>query len=120
MDILKPYKFLIYNDDDVIVLQSDIQAKIMLENYEDIFLDGTFFSAPKCVYQILVIRVNVKHSNKYATTGFTLCKNKTEKLYRLILYEINKNLNTKGGKIFKLKNIHIDFEIAISNTIINI
>ena len=97
-------KFLIYNDEDVIVLQSDIQARIMLENYEDIFLDGTFFSAPKCLYQILIIRVNFKHSYKYATTGFALCKNKTEKLYRLILYEINKNLNAIGGKIFRPNN----------------
>ena len=113
-------KFLIYNDEDVIVLQSDIQAKIMLKNYEDIFLDGTFFSDPKCIYQILIIRVNLKHSNKYATTGFALCKNKTEKLYRLIIYEINKNLNAIGGKIFKPNNIHIDFEIALSNAIINI
>ena len=62
--------FVIYNDNNVIILQSKIQSKIIFENSDDIFLDGTFYSAPKCVYQILIIRVNIKGTRTYATTCF--------------------------------------------------
>ena len=110
--------FVIYNDNNVIILQSKIQSKIMFENSDDIFLDGTFYSAPKCVYQILIIRVNIKGTRTYATTCFALCSNKKEELYYLILSEINKNLNYNNDGIFKPYKIHIDFEIGLSNAII--
>ena len=84
----------------------------MFENSDDIFLDGTFYSAPKCVYQILIIRVNIKGTRTYATTCFALCSNKKEELYYLILSEINKNLNYNNDGIFKPFKIHIDFEIG--------
>ena len=112
--------FVIYNDNNVIILQSKFQSKIMFENSDDIFLDGTFYSAPKCVYQILIIRVNIKGTRTYATTCFALCSNKKEELYYLILSEINKNLNYNNDGIFKPYKIHIDFEIGLSNAIIRV
>ena len=112
--------FVIYNDNNVIILQSKFQSKIMFENSDDIFLDGTFYSAPKSVYQILIIRVNIKGTHTYATTCFALCSNKKEELYYLILSEINKNLNFNNDGIFKPFKIHIDFEIGLSNAIIRV
>ena len=35
----------------------------MSENSKDIFIDGTFYSAPKFVNQIIIIRVNIKNTN---------------------------------------------------------
>ena len=113
-------KFLVYHDEELIILQSKIQAKIMYDNSKDVFIDGTFYSAPKAIYQIIIIRVNIEDTNRFATTGFALCKNKTELLYKKLLLEINKNINYEINKIFKPTFIHIDFELALSNAIINV
>ena len=91
----------------------------MFENNKDLVIDGIFFSAPKCIYQILIIRVKDNHSTKYTTICFALCKNKIEQLYKWIISEINKNINIKNGKKFKNKNVDIYFEITLSNAIIN-
>ena len=50
----------------------------MSSKSEELFIDRTFYSAPKCVYQILIIRVNIKDTRQYATTCFALCNNKKE------------------------------------------
>lgn len=61
-------KFVIYKDGKVIILQSEFQSKIIYENSEDIFIYRTFYSVPKCLYQILIVRVNIKDNQQYATT----------------------------------------------------
>ena len=96
-------KFVIFKDDNVIILQSEFQSKIMSANSEDIFIDGTFYSAPKCVYQILIIRVNIKDTRQYSTTCFVLCNNKKEELYYKVLSEISKNMNFVNRKYLNLK-----------------
>ena len=72
----------------------------MFENSNDIFIDGTFFSAPKSMHQIIIIRVILKNTNNYYTTCFALCKNKKETLYNIHFSEINKNLNCINKIIF--------------------
>ena len=54
----------------------------MYENYVDFFIEGSFYPALKCIYQILNIRVNIKNTNKYITTCFALCKNKKENMHK--------------------------------------
>jgi len=110
-------KFLVYHDEELIILQSNIQAKIMYDNSKDIFIDGTFYSAPKAIYpiiiiiiMIIIIRVNIEDTNRLSTTCFALCKNKAELLYKKLLLEINKNINYEINKIFKPTFIHIDFD----------
>ena len=105
-------KFLVYHEEELIILQSNIQVIIMFDNTKNVFIDWTFYSAPKAIYQIIIIRVNIEGPNRFATTCFALCKNKTELLY------INKNINYEINKIFKPTFIHIDFELALSNAII--
>lgn len=75
----------------------------MYENYEDIFLDETFYSAPKCIYQILIIRVSIKNTNKNIATFFSSRKNKKETCIKLILIEINKKLNFNNDKLYHLQ-----------------
>lgn len=95
--------------------QSKDQAKITIDNSEDLFIEGTFFSAPKSIYQIIIIRVNLNNYFKYFSVCFELCLNKIESLYKKLFYELNKNLRNKIEKLkrsFKFfpKNIHLDFE----------
>ena len=71
-------QFLIYKFEKIAIFQSELQSKLKFENYSDIFIDGTFFSTPKGIYQIIIIRVAVESHHKYFTTFFTLSSNKTE------------------------------------------
>ena len=84
----------------------------MYDNSEDIFIDWTFYSALKCVYQILIVRVNIKGTQQYTTTCLALCTNKKEELYYKILSEINRNINFTRKKYLTLKE-----EFALSNSI---
>ena len=92
----------------------------MFENYSHIFIDGTFFSAPKGVYQIIITRVALESHHKYFTTSFTLSSNKKEDTYKEI-FKINNNnikeyqLKNKHKINFRPKNIHCDMEIALIN-----
>ena len=72
------------------------------------------------MYQILIIRVNIKGTRTYANTCYALNSNKKEEIYYLIISEINKNLSYNNGGIFKPFKIHIDFEIGLSNAIIRV
>ena len=81
------------------IFQSEDQAKIMIDNSEDLFIVGTFFSAPKSIYQIIIIRVNLINYFKYFTVCVALCLNKTESLYKKLFYELNKNLRNKIEKL---------------------
>ena len=70
LDFESPYtqtknnkQFLIYKSEKIAIFQSELQSKLMYENYTDIFTDGTFFSAPKGVYQIIITRVALEALN---------------------------------------------------------
>lgn len=118
---LKGDQFLIFNDDSILIFQSDIQAKIFKDNINDVFIDGTFYSAPKALYQIIIIRNNVTEQKNYFTTCFALCVNKSEETYKKLFIEVNKNLKRLyPDNDIEPKNIHIDFELALSNAIIGI
>ena len=69
---------------------------------------------------------NNNNKSKYKRNSYicnyllSLCSNKKEELYYLILSEINKNINYNNDGIFKPCKIHIDFEIGLSNAIIRV
>ena len=94
----------------------------MYENYTDIFTDGTFFSAQKGVYQIIITRVALEAHHKYFTTSFTLSSDKKEDTYKELFNIINNNikdyqLKNKLKINFRPKNIHCDMEIVLINAI---
>ena len=106
LDLESPYtktknnkQFLIYKSEKIAIFQSELQTKLMFENYSDIFIDGTFFSASKGVYQIIITRVELESYHKYFTTSFTLSSNKKEDTYKEIFNIINNNI-----KKYQLKN----------------
>ena len=61
------------------------------------------------------MRVNIKDTNRFETTCFVFCKNKTELLFKKLFLEINKNMNSENNKIFKPTFIRVDFELELSN-----
>ena len=94
----------------------------MLDNCTNIFIDGTFFSAPIGVYQIIVLRVALENHHKYFTTSFALALDKKEETYKEILNKINNNIKTYALKHnlklnYKPKNIHCDMELSLINSI---
>ncbi|KAL6600144.1 hypothetical protein U3516DRAFT_762088 [Neocallimastix sp. 'constans'] len=52
--------FMIFKNFNLIIFQSPFQAKLFWEYNDDIFVDGTFFIAPKFSYQIFITRTYVK------------------------------------------------------------
>lgn len=115
-------EFLIYKSNKIAIFQSEIQTKIMLDNCSDIFIDGTFFSAPIGVYQIIVLRVALENHHKYFTTSFALALDKKEETYKDILNKINNNIKTYALKHnlkinYKPKIIHCDMELSLINSI---
>ena len=129
LDLESPYtqtkndkQFLIYKSEKIAIFQSELQSKLMFENYSDILIDGTFFSVPKCVYQIIITRFALEYHHKYFTTSFTLSSNKKEDTYKEIFKIINNNikeyqLKNKLKINFRPKNIHCDMEIVLINAI---
>ncbi|KAG4104615.1 hypothetical protein H8356DRAFT_1357683 [Neocallimastix lanati (nom. inval.)] len=52
--------FMIFKNSNLIIFQSPFQAKLFREYNDDIFVDGTFFIAPKFSYQIFITRTYAK------------------------------------------------------------
>jgi len=51
---------------------------------EDIFVDGTFYIAPKFSYQVLITRIYIKYSKIFYTTSFLILKNKEKATYEML------------------------------------
>ena len=71
----------------------------MYKNSSDIFVDGTFFSETKDIYQIIITRIALEEYHKYFTTSYSLITNKKENTYKEIFNKINLNI-----KHFHLNN----------------
>jgi hypothetical protein len=72
LDLESPYtktknnkQFIIYKSEKIAIFQNELQSKLMFENYSNIFIDGTFFSAQNGVYRIIITRVALESHHKY-------------------------------------------------------
>ena len=71
----------IFKNFNLIIFQSLFQVKLFKEYNDDIFVDGTFFIAPKFSYQIFLTRAYAKELDSFYTTSFTsfaILKNKEQ------------------------------------------
>ena len=58
---LKGEIFLFYKTDHLLIFMSPNQANLLYEYNQHVFMDGTFYAAPKCSYQIVTLRIhNIK------------------------------------------------------------
>jgi hypothetical protein len=63
-----------YKTRKIILLISKFQAQLIYSNKDHMFIDGTFYSSPKCAYQILNVRIHdIKENNFYTVANAILC-----------------------------------------------
>ena len=60
----------IQKNSNLIIFQSPFQVKLFREYNDDIFVDGTFFIAPKFSYQIFITRTYAKELESFYTSSF--------------------------------------------------
>ncbi|KAG4099707.1 hypothetical protein H8356DRAFT_1037013 [Neocallimastix lanati (nom. inval.)] len=77
-----------------------------MEYNDDIFVDGTFFIAPKFRYQIFITRTYAKELDSFYTTSFAILQNKEQETYN-IFKKLKKNANTCNNNIIIAESIVI-------------
>ena len=93
-------KILWYSKDtNLIIFQSPFRVKLFREYNDDIFVDGTFFIAPKFSYQIFIKRTYAKELDCFYTTSFAILKNKEQETYKILFEKLKKNANTCNDNI---------------------
>ncbi|KAL6623829.1 hypothetical protein U3516DRAFT_795393 [Neocallimastix sp. 'constans'] len=90
-----------------VTIFAEIPTKLFREYNDDIFVDGTFFIAPRFSYQIFIIRTYAKELNSFYTTSFAILKNKEQETYKILFEKLKKNANTYNNNIIiEPKNLH--------------
>ncbi|ORX63572.1 hypothetical protein BCR32DRAFT_251513 [Anaeromyces robustus] len=108
-------EFKIFKNDNLIIFQSPFQAELF-SKYEDIFADGTFYTAPAIAQQAFITRTYIEKLNSFYTTSFSIIKNKEQINYEILLEELKKNaIKYNSNNEITPKYFHCDFEKAISN-----
>jgi len=82
---------MIFKNSNLIIFQFPFQAKLFREYNDDIFVDGTFYIAPKFGYQVFITRTYVKELNSFYTT-FSILKNKEQEAYKILFEKLKKIL----------------------------
>ena len=107
--------FMIFKNTNLVIFQSPFQAELFGKYYKDVFVDGTFYIAPKFSYQVFITRAYVSSFNKFYTTSVSILKNKEQATYEILFYELQKNARKFSNTGATPTNLHCDFEIGISN-----
>ncbi len=85
---------------------------------DDIFVNRTFYIAPKCSYQMFITRNYIREIYSFYTTAFSILKNKQELAYKILFRELKKNICIINNNIDIFpKYFYCDFEKGISNAI---
>ena len=108
-------KFLLYKDEEVIIFQSEDQARIHAKHGNLVFCDATFYSAPQMAYQLFITRIYDETYNSFYTTSFSLMKNKSTEDYYKIFKKLDRNINQylPINENYTIQELHTDFELAI-------
>ena len=69
-------------------------------------------------YQVFITRNFVPELNEFYTTSFSILRNKEQETYKTIFEVIKSNCDITKDNGFSPKNLHCDFERAISNAAI--
>ena len=102
----------------MIIYQSPLRAKMHLKYSDNIFHEGTFYTAPKMSYQLFITRIYAEDINMFVTTSFSLLLDKQQSTYENCFNEIKNNiLKYSANTTYNPNYIHVDFERAISNDI---
>ncbi|ORY08504.1 hypothetical protein LY90DRAFT_519021 [Neocallimastix californiae] len=85
--------FMIFKNSDLVIFQSPFQAKLFKKYNNDIFVDGTFYIAPKFSQQVFITRTYVKELNSFYTTSYAILRNKKQKTYKMLFNKLKQNSN---------------------------
>jgi len=84
-------KFLWYSKNcNLIIFQFSFQVKLFRVYNDNIFVDGTFFIAPKFSYQIFITRIYAKELDSFYTSFFAILKNKEQEAYKILFEKLKK------------------------------
>lgn len=112
---------MVFKNDVIILFQSPFQAKLFYKYPDNILVDGTFYIAPKCSYQVFITRNYAREINSFYTISFSILKNKQGSTYEILFKEIKKNIRIINNNIdIHPKYFHCDFEKGISNAVLKI
>ena len=119
---IKGDTFLIYKTISILIFMSIIQARLLYTYNEHVFIDGTFFVAPKAAYQVIVIRVHNIIEDRFHTVCYGILTNKEMSTYVEFFEKIKEYIyaNRENKRILEEHlplNIHIDFEIGLIGAI---
>ena len=119
---IKGGNFLAYKTDKMLIFMSKIQAQLFYEYNDHVFIDGTFYSAPKSAYQIITIRVHNIVEDRFHTVAYGVLVNKNLDSYIEFFESIKsytfENRENKHSNVERLpKTIHCDFELALIGAI---
>ena len=111
-----------YKSEKILIFISIFHANLLYQYPDHIFIDGTFYAAPKCSYQIVTIRLHELKEDQFYTVGYGILTDKTLgsnvdildniKIYVYNNRENRSNINSWGPEI-----MHWDFEISIISAI---
>ena len=114
--------FLAYKSDKMLIFMSKIQAQLMYQYNDHVFIDGTFYIAPKSAYQIVTIRIHHIIEDRFFTVAYGILVNKELTTYvefleniKSYIYENRENQHSYEERL--PKTIHNDFELALVGAI---
>lgn len=111
-------KFMAYKSEKIVLLISKFQAQLIYSNQDHMFLDGTFYSAPKSGYQILSVRIHDIKENNFYTVANAILLGKEMSKYIEVFMKLNEIIfdNRENKRIlecFSPRTIHCGFELGI-------
>ena len=109
---------LTYKTDKILIFMSKIQAQLLYQYNDHVFIDSSFYIAPKSAYQIITIRVHNIIEERFYTVAYGILVNKELATYveffENIKSYIYENRVNKHSNVQRLpKTIHNDFEFAL-------
>ena len=119
---IKRDKFLIYKTVSILIFMNIIQAQFLYKYNEHIFIDGTFYVAPKAAYQVIVIRLHNVLEDRFHIVGYGILTNKEMATYIEFFEKIKEYIyeNRENKRCLEERlplAIHINFEIALIGAI---
>ena len=97
--------YMFYWSIHILIFMSKIKTEYLYTLKEHIFIDGTFYSAPKCAYQNITIRAHNVFEDCYHTLSYGILVDKTESSYIEFLDNIKRYVFENRKNLFAATTI---------------
>ena len=65
-------EYLCYKGEKILIFMSEFQATLLYKYNQHIFIDGTFYVAPKASYQVMTMRLHEINEDNFYTVGYSI------------------------------------------------